>query len=159
MIAGGGSLRWLEPGVLGGGPHPDPFGDPAELERALAELARQKVGAIVSLTELPLDVEEGELGAMVYLHAPTPDGAAPDDLEAICQLVDATRMRGLGTFVHCQAGQGRTGTALAAWLVWSRGLSAREAIDEVRARYHPRAIETAEQVAALEAFARRHRLL
>lgn len=155
------AMRWIERGVLAGGPHPDPWREPGEIGRVLLALGEAGIGALVTLTESPLAIEPArasELG-LAYLHAPTPDGGAPDDLEAICQLIDATRMRGRGTLVHCQAGQGRTGTVLAAWLIWSRGLDARAAIDEVRAHYHPLAVETADQLAALEAFERRHRLL
>ena len=53
--------------------------------------------------------------------------------------------------VHCLAGQGRTGTILAAWLLQS-GLSADDAIAEIRA-LAPGAIESAPQVAALRQWA------
>jgi atypical dual specificity phosphatase len=143
--------------VLAGGPHPDPYGEPAQLARVLDEFARNQIGAIVSLVELPLELPP-ERGFQ-YLHALTPDGEAPDDLEAICTFIDDAHRRGTGTFVHCHAGQGRTGTALAAYLIWSQGKRAWQAIDEVRATYHRLAVETNPQVTALEAFARRHRLL
>jgi len=150
-------LRWLVPGVLAGGPHPDPSHDPAQLSAALDELVRRGVGAVVSVCELPLDVPGGS--GVEYLFAPTDDGEAPEDLERLCELIDAVRRRGAGTFVHCHAGQGRTGTVLAAYLIWSEHKRALEAIEDVRRLYNPHAVETAAQVSALEAFARRHRLL
>ena len=152
-----GAFRWLKEGVLAGGPHLDPFGDPAHLERVLSELEHAGIGAIVSLCELPVELPPAS--GFEYLHAPTPDGEAPEDLEALCTFIDTERRHGRGTFVHCHAGQGRTGTVLAAWLIWSEGRSARAAIEEVRSSYHPLAVETSPQMGALEAFARRHRLI
>jgi atypical dual specificity phosphatase len=150
-------FRWLEPGVLAGGAHPDPYGDPSELARALAAFRAAHIGALVTVHEIPLALPDG--AGFSYLHLPTDDGEPPEDLEAICQLVDAAKLRGVGTFVHCAAGVGRTGTALAAYLIWSGIRTAGSAIDEVRARYHRSAVETPNQVTALEAFARRHKLL
>lgn len=150
-------LRWLIPSVLAGGPHPDPNGDPAQLARALDIFRANGIRAIVSLVELPLALPSQS--GLDYLHAGTPDGDAPDDSEALCTFIDAARRRGVGTFVHCQVGQGRTGTALAAYLIWSQGQRAWQAIDEVRAAYHRQAVETTAQLGALEAFERRHRLL
>jgi atypical dual specificity phosphatase len=150
-------FRWVTPDVLAGGPNPDPYHEPETLARALDELRRARIGLVVSLTEIPLDLPADS--GFDYLHLPTLDGEAPDDLEALCARIDGTKLRGLGTFVHCQAGQGRTGTALAAYLIWSERLSAWDACDEVRRRYHRAAVETPQQLAALEVFERRHRLL
>ncbi len=147
-------FRWLIPGVLAGGPHLDPYGEPGQLARATADLALHGIGAVISVVELPLALE-----GLEYLHAPTPDGEAPEDLEHLCMFIDAAKQRGVATFVHCQAGQGRTGTVLAAYLIWSRGLRAWEAVDEVRRAYHTSAVESAAQLAALEVFARRHKLI
>lgn len=150
-------FRWLVPGLLAGGPHPDPWAEPGQLERALAEFRAHRIGIVISLCETPLRLPEG--ADLDYFHAPTPDGEAPENLEALCHLVDAAKQRGVGAFVHCQAGHGRTGTALAAYLIWAEGHRAWEAVDLVRARYSPRAVETPAQLAALEAFARRHKLI
>jgi atypical dual specificity phosphatase len=150
-------FRWVTENVLAGGPNLDPYHEPAALERALADLRAARIGLVISLTEIPLDLPDG--CDLEYLHAPTMDGEAPDDLEALCTRIDGIKLRGAGTFVHCQAGQGRTGTVLAAYLIWSERLSAWEAVDEVRRRYHRAAVETPQQMRALQAFERRHRLL
>lgn len=153
----GDALRWLIPSVLAGGPHPDPFGEPSTLARALAELRAAGIGQLISVVELPLAVSAD--AGLEYLHAPTMDADAPHDLEALCAFIDGGKLRGVGTFVHCQAGQGRTGTVLAAYLIWSQARRAWDAVDEVRRVYHPRAVETPAQLDALAAFERRHRLL
>jgi atypical dual specificity phosphatase len=54
--------------------------------------------------------------------------------------------------VFCEAGLGRTGTVIAAYLI-QKGQSAREAISLVRAK-EPSAVETAAQIKFLEEFER-----
>jgi atypical dual specificity phosphatase len=150
-------FRWLVPHVLAGGPHIDPYAEPETLRGALDELKAAGIGQIITLTDKPLAVP-ADAGFEVR-HASTMDGEPPDDLESLCEFIDGGKLRGVGTFVHCIAGQGRTGTVLAAYLIWSEQRRAWDAIDEVRRVYHPRAVETSQQLAALEAFERRHRLL
>jgi atypical dual specificity phosphatase len=150
-------FRWLIPGVLAGGPHLDPFHEPETLTQALADLRNAGIGQIITLVELPLEVPS-ESG-IEMLHVPTLDGEPPEDLEALCAFIDGGKLRGVGTFVHCVAGQGRTGTVLAAYLIWSEQRRAWDAVDEVRRVYNPRAVESPQQLDALEAFERRHRLV
>jgi atypical dual specificity phosphatase len=150
-------FRWVSPGVLAGGPNPDPYHDPPALARALADFRANGIGQIVTLTEIPLDLPAD--AGIEYLHAPTLDGEAPDDLEALCANIDGAKLRGAATFVHCQAGQGRTGTVLAAYLMWSERLVAWDAVDEVRRRYHRAAVESPQQLTALQVFERRHKLI
>src|SRR5262245_47236176 len=110
------------------------------LRRALDELRPGGLGAVIPLVGPPLPLPPAP--GLEVVHVPTMDGEAPDDLERLCELIDAMKQRSLGTFVHCQAGQGRTGTVLAAYLIWSERVRAWDAIDQVRQRYHPRAVET-----------------
>ncbi len=110
-------------------------------------LARQGIGAILSLTEEPLAPDW--VKDFVTLHIPVRDFTAPSaaqfnlcvDFLKDCALEDKTPV------VHCTMGYGRTGTVLAAHLI-ANGTSAREAIEEVR-RLRPGAIETGEQETAL----------
>ncbi len=67
--------------------------------------------------------------------------ADPDDAwEAFAEALDRAR-RGERVELACAGGRGRTGTALAC-LARLAGVPADEAVTWVRARYHPRAVET-----------------
>jgi len=87
----------------------------APLEQDLAELSRQGVSGIVSLTASPLDERRvAELG-FEYLHLPIRD-LAPPSLEDVARFLDFLRLQvdaGRAVAVHCRIGQGRTGTMLA----------------------------------------------
>lgn len=112
-------------------------------------LRAQGVTALVSLTEVP---PPGADGIDIY-HVPVPDMTSPT-LSQIHDIVAYMRrvVDGGGKVVaHCAAGIGRTGTALAAYLV-SEGLSAREAIRRVR-QLRPGSVETPDQERALVHYA------
>jgi atypical dual specificity phosphatase len=140
-------------GELAGMAFPGRF---ADLHEDLTFLRRQGVGAIVSLTEYPLDQRTVEYAGFQYLHLPILDYHPPTLDQAWTFLRFLDRQRGNGAVVvHCAAGQGRTGTMLACALV-HRGLSAEEAIRTVR-RLRPPSIDTDAQEAFVHAFMRAHR--
>ena len=118
-------------------------------------MRRLGVGALLSLTEEPLPLGALERAGLVGLHLPVPDFTAPspDQLRAALAFIDRHRADGTAVAVHCRAGQGRTGTVLAAYLIRD-GQSAPAAIQAVRA-VCPGAIESRQQVAALQTFAAR----
>ncbi len=116
---------------------------------ALDWLVERRVTGVVSLTEMPLEPHAD----LDILHVPVNDMNAPT-LDQLHRLVGFMRriVKSDGRVVaHCAAGVGRTGTALAAFMV-SEGLSAPEAIMYVRV-HRPGSIETAEQEAVIAQYA------
>ena len=86
---------------------------------------------------------------------PMIDGTAPatiDEMRDIIASIGRARESG-DVAVACMGGVGRTGTVAACALV-AAGMTAADAIAEVRRVRHPTAVETAEQVAFVEAFVR-----
>jgi protein-tyrosine phosphatase len=109
------------------------------------ELDVQGLAAVVSLldpAEQALLYDPDSLDVKWY-SIPVRDFAAPtlEDLLKFIEIVESTE--GV-VLVHCQGGSGRTGTFGVAWLMSSEGLSADEAITELRFD-NPHAVETEEQ--------------
>jgi atypical dual specificity phosphatase len=152
---------WLVEGVLAGCRRPGQrwpiaaHDAAAALEEDLRALHERGVGAVLSLTEEPLPLGTLEAAGIATLHLPVPDFTAPspDQLRQALAFIARHRSEGRAVAVHCLAGIGRTGTVLAAFLIQG-GQLAPAAIAAVRA-VRPGAIESREQVAALEAFATR----
>lgn len=138
---------WLIPGKLGGLPRP---GIVEETERDLEGLVRLGVTTLITLEETQC-VDEALLARFHIrsIHFPILDMDVPSCEEArqLAQEVDGLIALGSVVAMHCRAGLGRTGTMLAAQLVWG-GESARSAIERVR-RLNPRCIQSDTQVAFL----------
>jgi len=148
---------WLEPGLLAGcsrpGARPGRHGSAdEEIAADLAALRDHGIGALLSLTETPLPAGALERHDLAGLHLPVPDfhPPSPEQLALALRFIDEHRAGGRPVAVHCLAGQGRTGSVLAAWLIRD-GLDPAAAIARVRA-VCPGAIEAAAQVRALEAW-------
>lgn len=149
---------WLEPGVLAGCSRPGarpgrhtPSSD--DIAADLATLRGHGVGALLSLTETALPADALAASGIVGLHLPVPDFHPPSPEQFLLALafLDRARADGAPAAVHCLAGQGRTGSVLAAWLIRS-GETAPAAIAAVRAAC-PGAIEARAQEEALRTFA------
>lgn len=137
---------WLQPGLLGGVPKPD--------EAALRAISKLRVKLLVSLTqEWQPDGALIKRYGMASLYAPIPDFQPPSLAQAtqICRAVSAYTARGEAAVFHCRAGRGRTGTLLAAMLIWA-GQSADGAIAATRAQ-NEHWIETQGQLDFLAKFA------
>jgi atypical dual specificity phosphatase len=144
------NFSYLPGHLLAGVARPGP-----DLREDLAELRRAGIGALLSLTETPLDSRELTAAGLVWRHAPVPDFSAPPPslLDDLVAWIDDQHHEGRAVAVHCAAGMGRTGTVLAAYLV-AGGALAGEAIDVVR-EARPGSIESAEQVASVHSFEQR----
>lgn len=146
---------WLVPGVLAGSSRPGAGNDRYLLVEDLTFLRAQGIGAILSLTETPLDEWVLTDHGFRFQHLPIDDMTAPRPhqfMEAL-QFIGEQQSAGRSTVVHCLAGQGRSGSMLAAYLIRS-GASASDALADLRL-VCPGAVENDDQEAALEQFARR----
>ncbi|HEX5157454.1 MAG TPA: dual specificity protein phosphatase family protein [Ktedonobacterales bacterium] len=130
-------------------------GELAALDADLAWLREQGIGAVLSLTETPLDAAALERYELESLHVPIDDMTAPvpEQFDSALRFIDWQRVRGQRVVVHCKMGQGRTGVILAAYLV-RLGVTPAQALARVRA-VCPGAVENREQEHALDAFASR----
>jgi atypical dual specificity phosphatase len=156
------NFSWLLPGELAGAARPggwggDPQGNQEQLAAELSWLSAQGAGAVVSLTEEPLQAALLERQGLRYLHLPIEDMQAPslEEVASFVAFVDQCLAEGRPVVAHCRAGLGRTGTMLACYLV-HRDTDPRTALSQVR-RQRPGSVETWAQEQAVYEYAA-HRL-
>ncbi|MDJ0973726.1 MAG: dual specificity protein phosphatase family protein [Planctomycetota bacterium] len=138
------NFSWIREGELAGMGMPGPD--------AWTFLRAEGVRAVLTLTERPPLGDPAGAG-LAYLHVPLIDFGTPslENLQRCVTWIAEQTAAERPVVVHCFAGQGRTGTVLAAFLV-SVGLTPEEAIAEVR-RLRPHSIETRGQEDAIRRFA------
>lgn len=127
---------WMLPRQLAGTPWPGVFYPQAH---DLAALRDAGVTRLLSLTETPFDLDTAAAYGLDVSAEPLVDGDAPTfaQAERVCRQIDAWLLAGEAVAVHCHAGLGRTGTILAAYLLWrehehSRDPDAISALERVR---------------------------
>lgn len=122
-----------------------------------AWLRSHGIELLLSLTEDRPRRDWAENANLLVYHEPLEDMEAPaqDQLDRCVSAILRANEKQMGVAVHCGAGLGRTGVVLAGYFV-AKGLSAGNAMARVR-RLRPGSIETDEQAAAVELFARRQR--
>lgn len=141
---------WLIKGVLAGTPMPGIF---FERDYDLKALKRVGVTHLISLMEQEPPSEENARFEITTHWCPIPDMDAPalEQAAELCQHIQHCIDQQQVVAVHCRAGMGRTGTILAAYLIWS-GQEALSALDSVR-NVEPRWVQSQKQVDFLEAYA------
>ncbi|SRR5258708_21885805 len=152
---------WVIPGALAGMPmpfiHPERRlnmgGSLAAYDDELPALYEAGIRAVVCLLNIPSDAKVYETAGFAFKCVPVPDGAAPtlQQAQEFIAFTDRNLAEHRPVAVHCEAGLGRTGTMLAAYLV-SNGDSAAAAIGRVRAA-EKSAVETSRQIQFLEQLA------
>lgn len=108
------------------------------LPNHIMELKAHGIGAVLTLNEswelmLSGSVIEEDCG-LAHRHLPTPDFFAPldrDIMEAVI-FIQRHAQRGVGVYVHCNAGRGRSAVCVICYLIWQHGIDAMEALAIVR---------------------------
>lgn len=139
------NFSWLEHSRLAGCGRP-------ESEAELKALKEQGITAIVSLTGTPLNPETVGRFGFEYLHSHMSGAPTIEQLDQILKFVEQKNAQSKPVVVHCGEGKGRTGTVLAAYLIY-HDLDAADAIRIVREK-RPGSIQTLEQEDVLQEFER-----
>jgi atypical dual specificity phosphatase len=141
---------WLKKGLLAGTPKPGVVMDEAY---DLKALHRVNIKVLISLTEDRFDPDLLSQYGIEGWWMPITDMDAPSIDEAIdmCAKVSRQITQQQAVAYHCKAGLGRTGTMLAAQLIWE-GCTALDALEKAR-KIEPRWVQSNKQLEFLEQFA------
>ncbi|MGE3670806.1 MAG: dual specificity protein phosphatase family protein [Polyangiaceae bacterium] len=143
-------FKWVIPNALAGMGKPGLLGP---LEDELAAIAIAGVSMLLTLTKESFTPAELSPFGLEARHFPIEDMGIPTVSNTIrlCRTIEKALERGDRVAVHCHAGLGRTGTMLAAFLIY-RGETAEAAITRVR-EVRPSYIQSQAQLDFLKRFA------
>nr|XP_039251267.1 dual specificity protein phosphatase 23-like [Styela clava] len=142
------NFSWVDEGFLAG------CGCPGNLDH-YKYFTEVGIRHVISLKEqYPPGAEENSKSLNLKLskiqikdfHPPT-----IDQIDEFLKLVDEGKKCNQPVVTHCALGNGRTGTMLACYLLKQKGISAKEALDEIR-KLRPGSVETVEQEKAIEMY-------
>ena len=137
------NFGWIEHSKLAGSGRP-------EREAQLKALKEEGIRAIVSLTATPLNPDIVRTLGFEYLHSHMSGEPTAEQFREILRFVERMNAQSKPVLVHCGEGIGRTGTVLAAYLIY-HGDRTDEAIRKVRNK-RPGSVQTLEQEKALREF-------
>jgi len=135
---------WVEDGLLAGSGYP--------ASRSQVEwLIRSGIRSILTLTPEALPDESTRGLGLALGHVAMEDHKKPslDAMNRAVDFIEGQIQAERPTVVHCLAGEGRTGCALAAYIIRSRGVGAEEALRVIR-RAKPQFVEHAQETAIFE---------
>ncbi len=106
---------------------------------------------MLTLTEKPIPEDLKQGSAMEFLHISMKDHGVPslENLDEGAGLIQREVARGRRVLVHCLAGEGRTGSVLAAYLIKDKGMTAGDALKTLRA-LKPAFVEWAQEKAVYD---------
>lgn len=148
-VLGPNGFLWLKKGRLAGTPRP---GLLVDMEHDLMALKRVGITDLISLTVRPLECSQCQDYGIEISAFPIPDMQPPSLQQAlsISQHIKHLLDNNKNIAIHCRAGLGRTGTLLAAQLIYE-GNSALAALEQVR-NVEMRWVQSESQVAFLQAY-------
>lgn len=156
-------IKWIIPGKLAAGESPTRHAKyiynnnkkkfHVITKKMMNPYFRDGIKAVLSLSTDPLPQKEIKRYGFDYLHIPTQDMHAPDNLREICIWISSKADYNKPVFIHCDGGIGRTGTVLAAYLMWCGiKITAYGALVFIKKNYNIDAIESNDQYNALQGF-------
>jgi atypical dual specificity phosphatase len=107
------NLWWVIPGKLAG------VRKPTAAE--LSDLMMAGIGAIISVINDRSNLDLYQQANIPYLWLPIDIDSSPsqEQIQELADFVDRHHRQGVGIAVHCTGGLHRTGTMLAAYLIWN----------------------------------------
>lgn len=147
-----GKFLWLKRGMLAGTPAPGALSD---VDSDLKALQQHGITTLITLTATGPDESALKSFGLKSVWEPIPDMEAPTIAQGIriCKEIESLLELGEVVAIQGDAGLGRTGTILAAHLLW-KGMRSQDALEYVR-RVESRWVQTRAQEDFLHAFAQR----